>query len=542
MSLSSVVHTSWRTLAAVLLSGLFLAAQDAPPEAVQEAPPEILPVHRLTLRNSDALGGRLLALVPGGSLRWETDKAVAPLIFPASSPLKIHLEAEEPGLHRPAQAIVQLRNGDEIPGNLRSLDGKSLLLGTEFSGDLTLARRHLRQVEFFQPDSLHYLGPEGVDDWVQPTTPPAWAFRDGALVARQAGSIGRDIPLPDRARILLDLTWDQNLYMSLSFFAEDPAESIPGEGSYTLLCQYSTFQLMRGIPAQDIRRRLIPGFPRQNLKLRQQMERFHQLQAGGQAAKTIGMQVEKGEFYQKRKARLELFPHRERREISLAVDGEVLSTWSDPEGFQAKGKGFVLRHFGHTPRTAVHRIEVTDWNGILPGGDPVAASSETADLVFLRNSDVVSGEVLSVSEEQLLCKTDFAELPIPLNRVQRVVFRNSAEIASTGPPFDTRAFFRLGGSVTVRLIQADEHNAVVESPYFNERKFLLDGLTAVHFDVHNKSLWEQDDSGFWNPESPNLLRTQLADPGAVPSLLQIPHIEFDEATWLGDGGGLILVE
>ncbi|HUF61628.1 MAG TPA: hypothetical protein VMN36_06100 [Verrucomicrobiales bacterium] len=542
MSASTSVHPAWLALGTFFLSALGLCAEDPSPDSAQEAPPQMLPAHRLTLRNSDELGGRFLAFDPGGSLRWETDKADAPLIFPASSPLKIDLKAEEPGLHRPASAIVQLRNGDEMPGTVRSLDGESLLLDTEFSGDLTLARRHLRQVEFFEPDSLRYFGPDGVDDWVQTTTPAAWTFREGALVARQAGSIGREIPLPDRARILLDLTWEQNLYMSLSVFAEDPDEGNPGPGSYTLLCQYATFQLMRGVPVRDRRPLRPPALNRrQNLQLREQLERF-QLRAGGQAAKTIGMQVEKGEFYQKRKARLELFLHRERREISLAVDGEVLSTWSDPEGFHGKGNGVVLRHFGHTPRTAVHRIEVTDWNGILPGGDPVAASSENADLVFLRNSDVLAGEVLSVTEDRLLCRTDFAELPVPLKRVQRIVFRDSAEVSSTGPRFDTRAFFRLGGSVTVRMVRADEQYAVVESPYFTERRFLLDRLSAVHFDVHNESLWQQDDSGFWFPELPRVIFT-LPDPVVIPSLLQIPDIgEFDETIWFEEGGGLILVE
>src|SRR5207302_1707062 len=56
-----------------------------------------------------------------------------------------------------------------------------------------------------------YSGPVGIEGWQQePANPSPWSCINGALYSNAVGSIGRDVRLPDVARIEFDWSWKTN--------------------------------------------------------------------------------------------------------------------------------------------------------------------------------------------------------------------------------------------------------------------------------------------------------------------------------------------
>lgn len=148
--------------------------------------------------------------------------------FP-SSPLNrlLELQLAPKGTRQPARRqTVALVNGDQLEGNIVSLNNSTLRLDTVYAGVLDLNRKVIRRiVNRSALFDVIYAGPTGPDEWTTVGDPEesGWRYRDGAFITtyRFGGCIRREIDLPDKATIEFDLAYMLSPFVGVAFLAEN---------------------------------------------------------------------------------------------------------------------------------------------------------------------------------------------------------------------------------------------------------------------------------------------------------------------------------
>src|SRR5271166_4238830 len=99
----------------------------------------------LAFLNKDQLHGYLLGIDADGSLHWQSPEARDPIIFKSGEVSQIKLDSHKPAAAS-SEARIALTNGDILPGNIISLDDRTLALDTWYAGRLSLPRTMLRSI------------------------------------------------------------------------------------------------------------------------------------------------------------------------------------------------------------------------------------------------------------------------------------------------------------------------------------------------------------------------------------------------------------
>lgn len=164
----------------------------------------------LSFLNKDQLHGILLGIDQDSGLRWQSPEAHDPIVFKTGQVSQIKLESHKAANAAKSAQRIGLTNGDEFPGDIVSLDDKTLVLDTWYAGRLSIPRAMLQRITpLSDADSSIYEGPTGLeqDGWVvgRMGGGRSWSFHDGALVGTNYGTIGRDMKLPDMSDIEFDV-------------------------------------------------------------------------------------------------------------------------------------------------------------------------------------------------------------------------------------------------------------------------------------------------------------------------------------------------
>ena len=97
----------------------------------------------LRFNNGDQLHGSFSGIAEGSSVLWKRGDIGGGVNFNTSEIRQIVLRGGRPVKSLRGLSHIGTVNGDRIPGTVRDLDGKRILLETEFAGMLEIPRDHV---------------------------------------------------------------------------------------------------------------------------------------------------------------------------------------------------------------------------------------------------------------------------------------------------------------------------------------------------------------------------------------------------------------
>lgn len=433
-------------LGGILGSSLVFAEEAGDLPASEPAPAP----HVLRFFNGDRLHGRLLGAAAATGLRWSHPTARTVIEFAAGDVAVVRLAPPGPARRSTAAARVVLTNGDELRGTVVALDGETLTLETGYAGTLALRRVMVRSV---QPNlgaaAPVYQGPNAADDWRLQGGNRVWAFRNGAFYGNGNGMIGRDVRLPDRARIEFDAAWQVPTHFQVGFYT-DTLEMMNGN-CYLLSFSGNAAQLHRS-----------------------------NRNRGGEI---VGNPATLENWMRRSRARIGLLVDKPKQTITLLVDDRVVKQWTDPNEFAGHGTGLVFGLYGPGV-LRLSNIVVSEWSGEVDPTLPEAAPAE--DAIRFANNDRVSGRLKGIAKRQVTFVTPFATLTVPLERVIEFHLSAAAAERARRRAEDVRAVFHDGGSVTLALDKLDEQTLTGHSENFGRASFARAAFRELRFNLYDE--------------------------------------------------------
>ena len=485
----------------------------------------------LTLKNGDRFGGQFLGYVKGKGLGWQHESVEGQLRVNTAEVVRLQLNTVNVTNTASGSARVRFNNGDELSVNLVSLNPQELSAETWFAGKLTVSRKYLSWLVPGGEGALIYNGPEGLRGWgaalmgvilgedgvdvggitvneVMAGSPAFksgmqigdivthingkafqdratmirhvkshgvgeklkvkvkrgdaikqlevglaalhWRFEDGALVADNVGSmIGRELKWPKLADISFDFVWSNMPAMDVIICADKVREYNAMNG-YKLRVYQNYAHLYRNTSPD------------------------------GESYNTTSLGTISLRWPSSRKVNIRLLIDQNKATLSMLLDGKLVKTWKDREGFAGRG-GALGFNPQLTGKIKISAIQLKKWSGQIPNGSnglPFVAGR--SDQVQFTNGDNLSGSILLIKEAKVMVKTPFAEVPVPMENVSTIVF---ADPKKKEEKKVTEAQFTLGGTgrLTGALLGWNEEKVTIKSPLFGEIEVSPAAITSVQF-------------------------------------------------------------
>lgn len=445
---------------ALLLSAPFIGAigaigADGEPQAI------------MRFHNEDELSGKLKSL-GDQSLVWESDLLAEPATFDLQHVLNLTLEAQNLSPESSHVAILTLKNGDEIHGQLEDITDEHIGIKTWHAGPMQFRRTMVSSVRIEGGGSLHYRGPTGIDDWMM-IPEDCWEYRRQSFISSKAGSIARDQLLPEECSISFTIERKSDQFdLKLMIFSDDIKSSRPQSG-YELSFQRSSIYLRSG-------------------KTRNFLGSDHSR-----------------ELSQNDKVRIEVRASQKTGKVVLLINGKVTEVWSDPGvGQNVFGDGL---HFiaGSNQKIRISQIEIGPWDGsvdhlpqprglrgrpgvIRPKPEPDEDEQDAQGRMKLANGDSLQGEVSSIEEGLITLDTALGEIKLPVERLRSLNLKGLGTERAKRERGDIRAYFADGSTLVFRLEEVTKERLVGSSQNFGSASFMLSAINRIEFDIYNEKL------------------------------------------------------
>ncbi len=432
----------------------------------------------LELLNGDVFHGTFISLDSKNGARWQHPSVKQVMELNPAGIGRIKLERPKSTNAAPRQTCAaRLTNGDELVGELVSLDDDKLVLETWYAGTLTLPRK---MVQSLSPGlsrlSSVFEGPTGPEGWTIKGTGGggfrglrggreggSWKFSNGGFSSVGQGSVGRDVKLPAMSNTEFDMNWRGYLQLNIAIYT-DTLEGFGGN-CYLLSFNYTSVNLQR-------------------------MSRNGDSGSFGQA--------ELPALNQKSKARFSIRVNKEQKTIALLMDGALVKQWTDRGDFAGSGTGLLFYQQGQG-LVKVGNMRVTTWDGKFEETTGKTAKSKD-DLVRLVNNDKISGTLKSIKDGKMNFETAFAPLSVPLDRIDQIDLAGEKAEKATSGANDVRVVFGDRGSVTFQLERWDDQQVTGSSLNFGKARFSPAAFSSILFNLDKqKTEAEIFDSGEGGP-------------------------------------------
>lgn len=451
--LSSLI-TNHFLLLLIATEFVLCAARAAPPQAI-------------LFRNGDLLTGQIESLTPTNGLRWRHGDAAANIQFQTAALAEIHLGSQSPPpATSPSFCYVRLTNGDELPGDLKSLDEQQLVLETWYAGTLTVPRSRVASVRPAGPTPRAvFAGPDGLEGWTMGkalpgnVNPGQWHFANGAFVASQSASIARDVKLPPSSSLEFDLAWRGQFRHAVALYTDslqpvmlDSTAEQPAFGGF-----YSLQMFHFGTPQMQV----------------QLMHVRHKEQRRELGMAIIPMPTNNSAHFAIRSSR-------DLKTVNLFINGVLAKQWADPD-FIAEGTGvrFVAQPIGGSLRLG--NLRVYEWDGRVAEHLAPLVPNVQNDVGRLVNRDSVVGRVVELKDGKLRFAVADNFVSIPLDRVAQVDFATDRAKAAPFQAGDLRVFFAGRGSLTFALESWTEKVVRASSVNFGTAEFAPRAFSRIVF-------------------------------------------------------------
>ena len=372
----------------------------------------------LSFLNGDALSGELVSADAEEGLAWAHPHVEEPIRFELAPLREVRFTGSFPDDALEGLARVRISNGDAYRGKILRMDEDSLLLDTPYAGEIEIAVPMIVSLHPQAPTPEVYSGPINLEEWTasRDAESTGWALRKKAFYYE--GSSGESLgkrfeDLPDRAEIALDLAWRGNLQLYINLWADGLKNN---NENYSVMLQRGYVRCYRN-------------------------SRQHGRQDLGNT-QVLSLQTTS-------EARIRLFLNREEKEVALMINGELVKKWVDYFEGEISGDVLQFQASGNIP-LKIENLVIRKWDGSF-GKEQKETAAAGRDLLILGNGDLFSGEVLSIADDTLRFKTDFAELPIPLDRIVEAKLAMAHRAEPRRLAGDVRLVFPSGERVTLKL-------------------------------------------------------------------------------------------
>jgi hypothetical protein len=399
--------------------------------------------------NGDTLHGNLVGIEPSKGLRWKSPETATDIVFSMTNIQRVTLVQTKRSspTNQNGLCVARLTNGDELAGVLAGVNTNTVLLETWYAGTLSLQRKMVASVRFIKQGlGVVFEGPTSMEGWTSRGNRAAWKYADGAFSASRPGSIGRDVKLPGQAHLELDLSWRGQLQFLLNIYTDGFEEY--GNNTYMLQMNSGYVYLQR------VRRN------------------------GGSS--NLG-QAEVPNLTRQNKTHLDIFVNKEQRTIALVLDGALVKQWKDAAEFAGLGTGVLFYNQGVNP-IKVGNVKVTEWDGKMDtvGSAPVKSKEDAVELL---NRDKISGVLEEIKDGKMIFNTAFANMTIPIDRLQGIDFSADKSAEAEKKPGDIRAIFAERGSVTLQLEKWTPQEVTGSNPNFGAIRLKTSAFSQIQFNV-----------------------------------------------------------
>ena len=425
---------------------------------------------KLLFPEGETLPGMATGVSPEGFLLWESPLFVGDAIpFHTHNIDSIHLQGPRPTNDGNTVATITFQTRadkifDVMEAELLGFNDGEVRLKTWYAGELTLKRSMIHGIEVATEASAIINGPGEKEDWQTIESPDAWSFEGKNLVSSARGSIAREFPeLPDKLHLEFDLAFDYSPYLRLHFFSDSGTELIPRTG-YSISIQRGSMQFLKRVD---------------NRSIPLQMDLFGR----------------RHDFQEEGICHVELFVDRKTGKFTLFLDGEQVSSASDPEPLM--GDNWWHLSTLHGREQTVSNFAIRPWDGTLPERkdyldfrQPLPVEGEQIEL---HNGDTIVGKATSIDESgKLRIETEYVPVAIPIARLRsfQITSREDREEPRLYSE-DVRAHFHHGGHVTLRLTAMTPTTITGYSQVFGEATFDLRAFTHIDFNPYEPEFRER---------------------------------------------------
>lgn len=399
----------------------------------------------LRFRNGDVLFGNLIEMQGGNKLVWHHSNAVSPLEFRLNNIKDIRFPSL-PSLPYPdkANCEIVLSSNELIRGTLVKADTTSLTVQTGFAGEWIIPRKHVVMIKPEPPNLPDiWQGIDGLEDWtigkveLPGRATGVWKYHSGSIYATEAASLARDVGLPDKARIEMDLEWKGILSVAIALYTDywEPInlankEQEPDFGGFYSLAINNSAALLRSVTKMDP----IKQFPMRSVK-------------------DLTIQT---------KAHVEIMVDKTRNLIALIINGEPIEAWEDGDGFVGEGTGVRLVHQGQGS-IKISNFKVREWDGRLriQTMDP---SRVTTDTAVMPQGQPITGRWISADSERVILEVDQQPTEIKWAALDYFFAANPVTPELGDPLPYIRASIRGGGSLVLHVENWTQEGLYGRSP------------------------------------------------------------------------------
>lgn len=435
--------------------------------------------------NKDLLSGSLESLTPEG-LVWDSSILEKPTPFFLKNVVDLTLNPEEPEIKAGHEAAVTLTKGDLLRGQLVSVTDEGIELDTWYAGRLKISRPVIADIKISERPDLVYRGPTGLDGWKQSVGKPAWTYQNSGFRSVGAGSIARNVNLPDECGIAFDVAWRGAFGLELAFFSGNQPSDHPTTG-YAM------------------------NFRQRNISVR-----------SCKTQRTLGNTLNVPSLQENEKAHIEVRASIKSGKICVLLDGALVDVWTDPDIVRNEmGRGIQFISPGASP-VQISRVEVSAWDGevgqapdpqivpgmrlgLVPGGDdgddadePAAPEDKPkAGRMELRNGDNIEGEVVGINDGRITVKTPFREVKLPIEALRSLALKPAERDESKRENGDVRGWFADGSWVVFRLEAVENGMLTGYSHNFGTARFKLAAFSRIEFNIYDSDLDDIRAAGDW---------------------------------------------
>lgn len=393
--------------------------------------------------NGDRLAGELKGIEKDKGLVWKHPDANQNLTYTLKNLKKIQLKTpveEVEDLTRLPR--IQLTNGDRYRGRIVSMNLEDFVIDSPMSGKITLRSDMIDSVRPMAQSTAIYEGPNSLEEWEQNQSGnQGWEFKNDAIYSNSHNEIvGMELEdHPDKMSLECHIEWKGNMNLQIGFWGRDPKNV--NQNCFTLSIQNN---YLRGYRNYSKIGRNELG----NAQIRDEMN--------------------DGEV------RLKLLLNREKKEVLVLIDGNMIARWKDTFDGEIKGDVILFGGMGNNP-VKVSDISIREWDGefdLDEGDDP-----KVLDQLITTNGDSFAGALEKIESDTLFFKNDFATFQVPMDRVSEVMMSESTRSMPRLQKGDVEIFFPNGEHITLDLIRLDEKVFVGSSESTGEVK-----LSKTFFD------------------------------------------------------------
>ncbi len=375
--------------------------------------------HLVVMANGDRLQGMVTGFSADQGLSMSYPDALDPVRLKLNSVRSMVAAASATQDSPEAKAVITFTNGDTVPADIQSFDGKKLRIATPLAGGSHDFQWATVERIAFTDDLTKRLfqGPMVSQDWkftgrrnqdgAEGSGTANWRLDKNEILADNPGSASINAQLPDQVTVEFEMEWTGQMNFSVALFSDAflPASEDEPKGPTVVENagkQGETIPLREGI-ALDLNPH--------NIILR--------THSGEQGQDMIGSSQMPQEFRSRTTARMIIRADRAAGTFAVWREGKLLSKWKDIGEIPGKGKGISFWQHHNNGTLSIRRLIVKNWNGKLEEAVPRIESDK--DVLIATDGSRLTGEIKGLKEDRWSISGQIGDLDFARDDVRHIV-------------------------------------------------------------------------------------------------------------------------